>query len=261
MPRIGFGTWEITPDDTARKVVREALNAGYRLIDTARIYGNERGVGAAVRESGVARGSIYVTTKLWNDDQGYDRTLRACDKSLEKLGLDYLDSYLIHWPATQKRYESWRAFETLIQNGRIKSAGVSNFTIRHLEELSLRSKLVPAVNQIEFHPFIYTEQKALLAYCKKENIIVEGYSPLNRISHERHVEILRISHAYNKTPQQIVLRWCFQHDVVPIVRSKNREHINSDIAIFNFTLSPDDMHRLDTLSDGVRVTWDPSNMS
>lgn len=260
LPSIGFGTWEITPEPTAQRAVLAALKIGYRVIDTARIYGNERGVGAALRDSGIAREDIFITTKLWNDDQGYDRTLKACDRSLKSLGLEYLDLYLIHWPATRKRQESWRALEELYRGGRIKAAGVSNFTTRHLQELLKQSDFKPAVNQVEFHPFIYEQQKDLITYCQKQNILIEAYSPLNRISHEQHEPILQLAAEYGKTTQQIVLRWCIQHKTLPLVRSVNRNHLKSNFAIFDFVLSKADMELLDSLSDGRRVTWDPCNM-
>ena len=260
LPAIGFGTWRITPDEAAQQAVATALAIGYRLIDTAHIYGNERGVGAAIRESGIPRADLFVTSKLWNDDQGYDRALKAFDQSLQKLGLEYLDLYLIHWPATTKRHESWRALERLYSEGRIKAAGVSNYTRQHLEELRQRSPLTPAVNQVEFHAFIYQQQQTVLTYCKQQGIVVEAYSPLNRLSREEHGLVLEIAQKYDKTPQQIVLRWCVQHGTVPLLRSTNPEHIANNFMVFDFELSDSDIEALDTLSDGERVTWDPAGM-
>ncbi|MGC1176951.1 MAG: aldo/keto reductase [Candidatus Saccharimonadales bacterium] len=260
IPSIGFGTWEITPDSDAKQAVLAALEAGYRIIDTAKIYGNETGVGKAIRESGIPREDIFLTTKLWNDDQGYDRTLKACQKSLERLGLDYLDLYLVHWPATGKRRDSWRAFEKLQQDGAIKAAGVANYTVEHLQDLLQRSELVPAVNQVEFHPFIYDEQKPLLKYCDQQGILIEAYSPLSRVARMPSQPVTAIAGRLDKTPQQILLRWCLQHHTLPLPRSINPDHISGNLQIFDFELTKTDMTILDGLSDGQRVTWDPAGM-
>jgi diketogulonate reductase-like aldo/keto reductase len=260
VPVIGFGTWEITPDKEAKAAVAAALEAGYRIIDTARIYGNEKGVGEAIRESGLPREDIVVTTKLWNDDQGYDSTLKAFDKSLERLGLDYVDLYLIHWPATRKRHESWNAMEKLFKDGSVKAAGVCNYTVEHLEELMSRSSLVPAVNQVEFHPFIYAQQLDLLDFCETEGIMLEAYSPLSRISSEGNKAISDIATRYSKSPQQLVLRWCIAHGTLPLPRSTNPDHIESNFDVFDFKINENDLRTLDSLSDGGRVTWDPAGM-
>ncbi len=260
VPVIGFGTWQIGSDDAAKAAVLTALEAGYRVIDTARIYGNERGVGAAIRESGLKREDIFVTTKLWNDDQGHDRTLQACQRSLERLGLSYLDLYLIHWPATSRRHDSWQAFEELYQEGTIKAAGVSNYTVEHLEDLDGRGELLPAVNQVEFHPFIYEQQRAVLEYCRQHDILVEAYSPLSRISSSPRPAITNIAKRLGKTPQQVVLRWCIQHGTLPLPRSTKPDHIASNFDINSFELTDDDMRALNGLSDGQRVTWDPAGM-
>jgi diketogulonate reductase-like aldo/keto reductase len=260
LPVIGFGTWQIGSDENAKEAVLTALEVGYRIIDTARIYGTERGVGEAIRESGLKREDIFVTTKLWNDDQGYDRTLKAYEQSLEKLGLEYVDLYLIHWPATAKRHDSWRAMEQLLEEGRIKAAGVSNYTIDHLEDLTRRSDLVPAVNQVEFHPFIYEQQRAVLEYCRQQGILLEAYSPLNRLGRSLHPTIKEIAGRLEVSPQQVGLRWCIQHGALPLPRSANPTHIASNFDISDFQLSTEDMHALDSLSDGQRVTWDPAGM-
>ncbi|HVV66571.1 MAG TPA: aldo/keto reductase [Candidatus Saccharimonadales bacterium] len=260
VPAIGFGTWQITPDSAAKDMVLAALEAGYRVIDTARIYGNERGVGEAIRESGIPREDLFITTKLWNDDQGYDRTIKACESSLEKLGLDYLDLYLIHWPATSKRHDSWRAFGQLLQDGHIKAAGVSNYTVEHLDDLMGRSELIPAVNQVEFHPFIYDQQKALLEYCAEHDILIEAYSPLSRLSQSGAQPAQEIAKRLDVSPQQVVLRWCVEHGTLPLPRSTNPDHIRSNFDIFDFELEAADMDALNKISDGERVTWDPAGM-
>lgn len=260
IPNIGFGTWEITPDASAEAAVSNALKAGYRLIDTARIYGNERGVGEAISKSLLQREQLFVATKLWNDDQGYDRSFKAFDKSLEKLKLDYLDLYLIHWPATSKRHESWRALEELHKSGRAKAIGVCNYTVEHLQDLLERSRTVPAINQVEFHPFIFKQQKPLLDFCQEQGIQLEAYSPLSRISNEKHEPIEQLAKDYDKSPQQLILRWCLQHGTLPLPRSVTPAHIKSNLDIYDFEISEEDMSILNSLSDGERVTWDPEGM-
>ena len=259
IPAIGFGTWELSQSE-AYEAVGAALQAGYRLIDTAKIYGNEEAVGKAVRESGIPRKDIFVTTKLWNDDQGYDSAFMALSTALERLGLDYIDLYLIHWPATKRRSDAWRALQEIQASGQAKEVGVSNYTIDHLTQLLTESELVPAVNQVEFHPFIYAQQKDLLAFCKERGILIEAYSPLARMSHESPSKVKAIADTYGKTEQQIFLRWCIEHGTVPLPRSKNPEHIKSNFDVFDFELSDEDTEYLNSISDGERVTWDPAGM-
>src|SRR6266571_2116400 len=196
MPILGLGVYQSPPGRVTRNAVNFALRVGYRHVDTARIYGNEADVGEAVRESGVPRGDLFVTTKLWNSDQGYDSTLRACEASLKRLGLDYLDLYLIHFPVPESRNESWNAMETLLKEGKCRAIGVSNFTIRHLEELLGEHEVAPAVNQIEFHPFLY--QKELLEYCQSKRIQVEAYSPLVRGERFKHPRVSSLAKKYSK---------------------------------------------------------------
>ncbi len=260
IPSVGFGTWKIRLNSRAKKAVSAALETGYRLIDTAKIYGNEKGVGQAIAESDVPREDIFVTTKLWNGDQGYDSAPKAFDESLNKLGLDYVDLYLIHWPVVGKRAESWRALEEIYKSGRAKAIGVSNFTVRHLKELLKQSKTIPAVNQVEFHPFIYKDQLELLEFCKAHNIIVEAYSPLARGTRMHDVVITKIAQKYDKSNGQIMLRWAIQHGTVPLPKSRDPEHIKENMQIFDFELSTSDMGAINNLSDGDRTFWDPSNL-
>ncbi|HET9173711.1 MAG TPA: aldo/keto reductase [Candidatus Saccharimonadales bacterium] len=260
LPVVGFGTWEISGDREAELAVSSAIACGYRHIDTAKIYGNERGVGIAIQKSDIPRSEIFVTTKLWNDDHGYDSAMSALDTSLDKLNLEYVDLYLIHWPATKRRHDAWRALEEQQQLGKAKNIGVSNFTIDHLEQLRAHSNTMPSVNQVEFHPFIYEQQKPLLDYCREAGVIIEAYSPLSRLKGVSGGEIHRIAESHHKTPQQIVLRWCLQHNTVPLPRSTNAEHMKQNIEIFDFNLSDEDMEALNSISDGERVTWDPAGM-
>ncbi len=259
IPPVGFGTWQIRFNGHAKKAVRMALEAGYRLIDTARIYGNEKGVGQAVRESGITREEIFVTTKLWNHDQGYDRTHRAFDASLKRLGLDYVDLYLIHWPVGS-RLESWRALEEIYKSGRAKAIGVSNFTEEHLTELLAAANVMPAVNQVELHPFIYEEQKELLNFCRQHKITVEAYSPLAHATRLHDPTITEIAKVHNKSHAQVLLRWSVQHGAVPLPKSSHEERIRENLMIFNFVLSDQEMALINGLSDGSRTCWDPTSI-
>jgi len=256
MPQMGFGTWEITPDSAAESSVQAALTAGYRHIDTAKIYGNERGVGKAIRESGVPREDVFVTTKLWNSDHAFDSALHAIDESLAKLGLEYVDLYLVHWPQSDARDEAWRAMQEIYKSGKAKAVGVSNYSMRHLQELLDNTALVPHVNQVEFHPFIYQQQKELLEFCAQHSILVEAYSPLSRHAKTSHPEIERVAERVGKSPTQVILRWCIQHGTAPLPRSQNPEHIVENFSVFDFELNDDDMAALDGLSEGERVTTD-----
>ncbi len=258
MPILGLGVYQSPPGRVTRNAVNFALRVGYRHVDTARIYGNEADVGEAVRESGVPRGDLFIATKLWNSDQGYDSTLRACEASLKRLGLDYLDLYVLHFPVTDVRKESWRAMEALLKKGRCRAIGVSNFTLRHLEELIEESHVIPFVNQIEFHPFLY--QKELLKYCQRKGIQVEAYSPLARGERLKHPRITSLATKYSKTPAQLMIRWGIQHGLVVIPKSTREERIRENSQVFDFDISDDDMRSLDSLNEDLRLNWDPTNV-
>lgn len=260
MPAVGFGTWQIFPNGRAKRATQEALAAGYRHIDTARIYGNEHGVGQAIKASVVPREDIFLTTKLWNLSQGYEKALKAFDNSLERLGMDYVDLYLIHWPVIGKRLDSWKALEEIYASGRAKAVGVSNFTVEHLSELMEHSKLVPAVNQVEFHPFLYDDQIELLEFCARHGIVVEAYSPLAHGKKTDEAVLPPIAKRHGKSSAQIILRWCLRHGTVPLPKSTNPQHIKDNLDIFDFELSADEMRVIDDLSDGTRTCWDPSAM-
>jgi diketogulonate reductase-like aldo/keto reductase len=260
MPAIGFGTWQIDDQNEAKDSVIEALKVGYRLIDTAKIYGNEQGVGQGIKESGVARADIFVTTKLWNSDQGYESGLKAFEKSLQRLGLEYLDLYLIHWPATDKRAESWKALQEIHAQGLSKAIGVSNYTVRHLMELLANSDVVPAINQIEFHPFIYEQQKEVLEFCKQKGIVVEAYSPLARAKEINNTTLHAIAERHGKTIAQVMLRWAIQHGTVPIPKSTNQARIKENFKVFNFKLADEEIETINKLSSNNRTTWDPTNI-
>jgi diketogulonate reductase-like aldo/keto reductase len=260
MPVIGFGTWKISNQNDAKNAVKTAIEVGYRLIDTAKIYGNEEGVGRGIKESGVPRKEIFVTTKLWNNDQGFESALKAFEISLKKLGLEYVDLYLIHWPSTEKRGESWKALEKIHKQGLAKNIGVSNYTVRHLDELLSNSEVVPAVNQIEFQPFIYENQSEVLKFCKQKNIVVEAYSPLARAKDLNNTALHAISEHHAKTPAQVMLRWAIQHGTVPIPKSTHPSRIKENFKVFNFELADEEMRTIDRLSSNKRVTWDPTDL-
>jgi len=258
MPVLGLGVWQAAAGKETRKGVEVALEVGYRLIDTAKLYGNERDVGAAVRESGVPREEVFVTTKLWNSDHGYEAALKAFEKSRHDLGLDYIDLYLIHWPVPGLRHDSWKALLKLHDQGLARSIGVSNYTIRHLEELLTAAPAPPSVNQVEFHPFLF--QQDLLAFCKEHGIQLEAYSPLARGRRLKHPVITELAAKYARTPAQIMIRWSLQHGLVVIPKSVRPERIRENAAVFDFELRREDIARLDGLDERAHVAWNPDDL-
>lgn len=256
MPWLGLGAWKTPAGRATRDSVQHALECGYRLVDTAKMYGNEADVGIAVRESGVPRKDVFVTTKLWNTDHGFDRALRAFDESDRRLGLGYVDLYLIHWPAPRLRGESWEALVKTKESGRARSIGVSNYTVGHLEELLDSSSVPPSVNQVEFHPFLY--QRELLEYCHRHRIQLEAYSPLTRGRRLGDPRIVEIATRNRRTPAQVLIRWGLQHGVVEIPKSQAKERILENADVFDFSLSPKDMAALDGLSQDLHTAWDPT---
>lgn len=256
IPQFGLGVYLTKSGSECINAVTWALEAGYRLIDTARIYGNEKEVGEAVRNFGIKREEIFITTKLWNDDHGYDSALKAFDKSLKTLNIDYIDLYLIHWPVKEKRKETWKAFEKIYESGYCKSIGVSNYMIHHLEELFTYANVIPTVNQVEFSPYNY--QKDLLNFCNEHNIILEAYSPLTRMKRLNDTKVLPIAKKHKKTTAQILLRWAIQHEVIVIPKSIHKERIIENADIFDFELDNSDLQILDYLDEGYRVSWDPT---
>jgi diketogulonate reductase-like aldo/keto reductase len=257
MPMLGLGVWQSAPGDETRRAVAAALAAGYRHVDTARAYRNEEDVGIALRESGIPRSELFVTTKLWNDDHGYGRALRALDKSLEKLGLDQVDLYLVHWPVEGLRGETWRAMEAILAGGKARAIGVSNYTIRHLDELLASAKVAPAVNQVEFSPFLH--QRALLERCRRSGIQLEAYGPLVRGHRMDHPVLVGVAKRHHRTPAQVLLRWGLQHDLVVIPKSVHAERIRENADLYGFALDSDDMAALDALDEGYRTSWDPTD--
>ncbi|HMP83099.1 MAG TPA: aldo/keto reductase [Verrucomicrobiota bacterium] len=259
MPWLGFGVYQMKDGGEVEAAVRCALETGYRSIDTASVYGNEVGVGKALRESSIPRNEIFLTTKVWNDDQRAKRTLAAFEESLKRLQTDYVDLYLIHWPVKDCYLETWRVMEEIYASGRAKAIGVSNFLIPHLEDVLREGKIVPAANQIEFHPYLV--QPELLRFCQSRKIQVEAWSPLMQGHVVEVPEVQSLARKYQKTPAQIVLRWNLQHGVVTIPKSSRPERIVENAQVFDFELSPADMNQLDALDRQKRVGPDPANFN
>jgi diketogulonate reductase-like aldo/keto reductase len=258
IPRLGLGVYQSPPGQATQKAVEYALKIGYRHVDTARIYNNESDVGTALRKSGVKREDVFITTKLWNSDHGYETALKACDASLKRLGLKYLDLYLIHWPVPETRNESWQALAQLLKDGKCRSIGVSNYTIQHLTDLLEDTDVVPMVNQVEFSPFLY--QKQLLDYCENNKIQLEAYSPLTQGAKLNHPRIQPVAKKHNKTPAQVLIRWSLQHNLVTIPKSVREERIKENSQVFDYNLTTEDMRILDSLDENFRNSWDPTNM-
>jgi diketogulonate reductase-like aldo/keto reductase len=256
IPQVGLGVWQTPSGAATREAVTAAIHAGYRHIDTARVYGNETDVGAAVRAAGVARDQLFVTTKLWNADQGYDEALRAFDASLERLGLDHVDLYLIHWPVAGKRLESWRALERLFEERRARSIGVSNFLVPHLHELLAKARHVPAVNQIELSPFL--QRRDTVALCRERGIVLEAYSPLTHGQRLGHPTVVEVARRVDRSPAQVLLRWSLQHGNVVLPKSTRPARIVENGELFDFELDEAAMKRLDGLEEGLATGWDPA---
>lgn len=259
MPIFGLGVFRSSEGEEVENSIMKAIEVGYTHIDTAAMYGNERGVGQAVRRSGIARKDIFITTKVWNSDQGYASTLKAFDQSTDRLEMDYVDLYLIHWPKGPLSIETWKAMEEIYRSGRAKAIGVSNFLVHHLEELLPHCQIKPTVNQIEFHPWL--QQPALLKFCNDNDIQPEAWSPIMKGRVNEIPVIKALAAKYGKSPVQVTLRWEIQKGIVTIPKSVKAERITSNADIFNFELTPEEMAMIDRLDKHERIGADPDNFN
>ncbi|MEL3962806.1 aldo/keto reductase [Lysinibacillus endophyticus] len=263
MPWFGLGVFKVAEGPELVNAVKTAIKHGYRSIDTAAIYQNEQGVGKGIeeglKEAGISREQLFVTSKVWNTDLGYESTIAAYEESLKRLNLDYLDLYLIHWPVEGKYKEAWRAMETLYKEGKVKAIGVSNFQIHHLEDLFQDAEIKPMINQVEYHPKL--TQKELHAFCKEHNIQLEAWSPLMQGHLLENETLKEIANKYNKTVAQIILRWDLQNGVVTIPKSTKEHRIVENATIFDFELTNEDMTIIDGLNENVRIGPDPDNFN
>jgi diketogulonate reductase-like aldo/keto reductase len=259
IPQVGLGLWRVKDKQQCMDAVQFALDAGYRHFDTAQIYGNEAFLGEALQKSGVDRKEVFITTKIWNENQWWDNFMPSFEESLKNLQTDYVDLLLLHFPVTETRGAAWRKMEDAHKSGRAKAVGVSNYTIRHLEELMQQSKLKPVVNQVELH--VYLQQPELVEFCKQHGIVVEAYSPLAHGVSLDNETLEELAKKYHKSTAQIMLRWCVEQGLVPLPKSTHQERIASNIDVFDFSLTPEDMQQLEGLEAGLRTCWDPTNIS
>lgn len=258
MPRFGLGVYKSEAGEEVETAVKTALESGYKMIDTASFYGNEESVGKAIRESGIDRNELFITTKVWNDEQGYEETLQAFERSRERLGLDIVDLYLIHWPVTKTFQDTWKALETMYHEGKIRAIGVSNFHTKHLEKLIQSCEIQPMVNQVELHPWL--NQEDLHQYCKNKGIQIEAWSPLARGKKFGDPFIQEIARRHRKTEAQIILRWMLQKEIVTIPKSVTISRIQENANIFDFELTVEDLSAIDQLHTGERMGKNPDDI-
>lgn len=257
IPILGLGTWLSKGNDAEQSVVW-ALEYGYRHIDTASFYGNEAQIGSGIKKSGIDRDEIFITTKLWTSDCGYDNALKSIDKSLDLLDLKYIDLYLIHWPVSGKRIDTWKAMEKILKDGKARSIGISNFNERHLVELLIGADEFPAINQFEITPYLF--KKDLMGVCKSNKVQVEAYSPLTRAAKLNDGKLVKIATKYNKSTAQLLIRWGLQHGMISIPKSSNKDRILENSQVFDFEISEEDMLKLNNFHENYRVTdWDPDD--
>ncbi|PEX22037.1 aldo/keto reductase [Bacillus cereus] len=261
MPWFGLGVFKVEDGPELVEAVKSAIKAGYRSIDTAAIYGNEKAVGegirAGIKEAGISREDLFITSKVWNSDQGYETTFAAYEESLKKLELDYLDLYLVHWPVEGKYKDTWRALETLYKEKRVRAIGVSNFQIHHLQDVMKDAEIKPMINQVEYHPRL--TQKELQAFCKEQGIQMEAWSPLMQGQLLDNEKLQEIAEKHGKTTAQVILRWDLQNGVITIPKSTKEHRIIANADIFNFELTKEDMEKIDALNQNHRVGPDPDN--
>lgn len=267
IPSVGFGTWKTPDGETAIMAVKKAVECGYTHIDTAAAYKNEKSIGAAIKECGMPREQLFVTSKLWNTERGYEKTKAAFQKTLDDLGLDYLDLYLIHWPANSTQFdnweeinsETWRAFEELYTEGKIKSIGLSNFMVKHMEALMKTAGIKPMVNQIEYHPGC--TQDEVVEYCKKNGICVEAWSPIGSGRLLDNELLVRIAEKYGRSVAQICIRWCMQNDVLPLPKSVTPSRIEENLKVWDFEISDEDMAAINAMGPCGCSGHDPDKVT
>lgn len=255
IPAIGLGVYKAEPGKEVYEAVKSALEIGYRHIDTASFYENESDVGRAIKDSGIPRDEVFVTTKVWNDEQGYEETKAAFQRSLERLEMDYVDLYLVHWPVPGKFTETYRALEEIYQEGKAKAIGVSNFLPHHLEELLLSASVIPAVNQIELHPQL--QQIETQEFCKKHNILIEAWAPLGKARYFDHPTLVKLANKHKKTSAQIIIRWQFQSGIITIPKSVRKERQEENVDIFDFELSDEDIKEMELMNLEKRIGKHP----
>ncbi len=255
MPWLGLGVYKAEDGNEVAEAIKEAVRVGYRSIDTASVYKNEEGVGQAIHEIDVPREDLFITTKVWNDQQGYEETLKAFEESRQKLGVEVVDLYLVHWPVTGKFLDTWKALEKLYKDGKVRAIGVSNFKVHHLEALLKEAKVVPVVNQVEYHPLL--TQPELHNYCKEKGIQLEAWSPLTRGRIFEDNRLTAMSEKYGKTPAQIILRWDLENEVVTIPKSVTPSRIQANAEIFDFQLEREDVEKLNSMNQNHRFGADP----
>ncbi|MGP4038403.1 aldo/keto reductase [Gracilibacillus sp. D59] len=255
IPAVGLGVYKAEPGDEVYHAVRSALELGYRHIDTASLYANEEGVGQAIKDSGIPREEIFVTTKVWNDEQGYEETKAAFKRSLERLQMDYVDLYLVHWPVPGKFTETYKALEEIYHEGKAKAIGVSNFEPHHLEELLKEVEITPAVNQVELHPQL--QQQAVRDFCEKHDIKVEAWAPLGKARYFDHPVLQDLAAKYNKKPSQIIVRWQYQSGIITIPKSVHKERQQENVDIFDFALSTEDIEKIKSMDADKRIGAHP----
>lgn len=257
MPGFGLGVYKAADGEEVINAIKYAVNAGYRAVDTAALYFNEDGVGEAIKQCGLPREELFITTKVWNSDQGYESTLEAFEKSRRKLDVDYIDLYLIHWPVKEKYKETWRAMEELYRAGKVRAIGVSNFHQHHIEDLMTTAEIKPMVNQIELHPLL--SQVELRDYCRSQDIVVTAWSPLGRAHLFEEPVLVKIAEKHNKSVAQVILRWHIQNEVMVIPKSAHEHRIIENGDIFDFELNRSDMEAINTLNKNSRFGQNPDN--
>jgi diketogulonate reductase-like aldo/keto reductase len=259
IPQVGFGLWRVKKKDVCIQAVQWALEAGYRHFDTAQIYGNEAFLGDALSQSDVKRKDLFITTKIWNENQFWDNMDPSFEESLQNLRTDYVDLLLLHFPVTETRRPAWRKLQQILKTGKVKSIGVSNYTVPHLEELLRESSMKPVVNQVELHVFL--QQPELVAFCKKHDIVVEAYSPLAHGQGLNDPVLKTIADKHGKSPAQVMIRWCIEQGTVPLPKSVHQDRIRDNLNVFDFKLDASDMKQLATLERDMRTCWDPTNVA